>query len=102
MAGIFLSAEWRHLAMLNYQVDPAILKSRIPAGTELDLWNGKALVSLVGFMFLNTRVLGLPIPFHMNFAELNLRFYIKRQHPDGSRRAVAFVKELVPRWAIAF
>ena len=102
MPGIFLSAEWRHLAMLNYEVDPAILQSRVPPGTELDLWNGKAIVSIVGFMFLKTRVLGLPIPFHMNFPELNLRFYIKRPHPLGDRRAVAFVKEVVPRFAIAF
>ena len=102
MPGIFLSAEWRHLAMLNYEIDPAILKSRLPAGTEIDLFNGKALVSIVGFQFLKTRVLGIPIPFHMNFPELNLRFYIKRKHSNGDRRAVAFVKELVPRFAIAF
>ena len=102
MPGIFLSAEWRHLAMLNYEVDPAILQPRVPPGTELDLFDGKALVSIVGFMFLKTRVLGIPIPFHMNFPELNLRFYIKRPHPDGDRRAVAFVKEVVPRFAIAF
>jgi len=100
--GIFLSAEWRHLAMLNYEVDPAILARRVPAGTELDLFQGRALVSLVGFMFLNTRVLGFPVPFHRNFEELNLRFYIKRRHPDGDRRAVAFVKEIVPRYFIAF
>lgn len=99
---VFLSAEWRHLAMLNFEVDPTILKSRVPAGTELDLWQGKALVSVVGFMFLKTRVLGIPIPFHMNFEELNLRFYIKCPHCEGERRAVAFVKEIVPRWAIAF
>jgi uncharacterized protein YqjF (DUF2071 family) len=102
MPGIFLSAEWRNLAMLNYEVDPAILARRVPAGTELDLWQGRALVSLVGFMFLNTRVLGFPIPFHRNFAEVNLRFYIKRRDAGAERRAVAFVKELVPRWAIAF
>ena len=88
--------------MLNYEVDPAILQSRVPPGTELDLWNGKAIVSVVGFMFLKTRVLGIPIPFHMNFPELNLRFYIKRPHATGDRRAVAFVKEVVPRFAIAF
>lgn len=100
--GIFLSAEWRHLAMLNYEVDPAILAPRVPAGTELDLFQGRALVSLVGFMFLKTRVLGIPIPLHRNFEELNLRFYIKRCHADGDRRAVAFVQEIVPRFCIAF
>lgn len=98
---VFLSAEWRHLVMLNFEVDPSILQKFVPFGTVLDLWQGKALVSLVGFMFLNTRVLGMSIPFHRNFEEVNLRFYIKRPHPEGDRRAVAFVKEIVPRWGIA-
>lgn len=96
--GVFLSAEWKHLIMLNYEVDPSLLTPLIPAGTELDLWQGKALVSVVGFMFLNTHVLGCQIPFFTDFEEVNLRFYIKR----GDRRAVAFIKEIVPRWAIAY
>ena len=99
---VFLTAEWRHLAMLNYEVDAAVLAPFVPAGTELDVWNGKNYVSLVGFMFLNTRVKGVPIPFYQNFEELNLRFYVRHQAEDGVRRAVVFIKELVPRAAIAF
>lgn len=99
----FLTAEWRHLAMLNYEVDPAILASRVPAGCELDYFGGRTFVSVVGFLFLKTKVLGLPIPFHRNFEEVNLRFYVRHRAEDGSwRRGVVFVKELVPRWAIAF
>ena len=71
--------------MANYEVDPSLLASRIPAGTELDLEDGKCFVSLVGFMFLDTRVLGMPIPFHVNFEEVNLRFYVKREI-DGETR----------------
>ena len=97
----FLSAEWRDLIVVNYEIDPAVLESRIPAGTELDLWDGKAFVSLVAFMFLNTRLLGLPIPFHQTFEEINLRFYLRCRAPEGWRRGVCFVKELVPRRAIA-
>ncbi|MEO7660398.1 MAG: DUF2071 domain-containing protein, partial [Pyrinomonadaceae bacterium] len=78
-----------------------ILASRIPNGTELDLYDGKCFVSLVGFMFLDTRVLGVPIPFHINFEEVNLRFYVKREVGGETRRAVCFVKEIVPRLAIA-
>lgn len=100
-APIFLRAEWRHLLMLNYEIDPAILRSLTPSGTELDAWNGRTCVSIVGFMFLNTRLLGLPVPFHRHFEELNLRFYVRRKEPDGWRRGVVFVKELVPKWAIA-
>ncbi len=104
----FLTARWRYLAMLNYEVDPAILRSRVPAGTELDTWHGRTFVSVVGFRFLDTRVLGIPIPFHRNFDEVNLRFYVRREHldgpdgPDRMRRGVVFIKEVVPRAAIAW
>ena len=87
--------------MANYEVEPSLLASRVPAGTELDLQDGKCFVSLVGFMFRETRVLGVPIPFHVNFEEVNLRFYIKREAGSEIRRAVCFVKEIVPRLAIA-
>ena len=99
---VFLTAEWRNLAMLNYEIAPVLLEPFIPLGTELDLSQGKTFVSLVGFMFQNARVYGLPIPFHRNFEEVNLRFYVRRKAPDGWRRGVVFIKELVPRRAIAF
>jgi uncharacterized protein len=98
----FLTAEWRDLIMANYEVDPALLADRIPPGTELDLHEGRCFVSLVGFMFLNTRVLGVPIPFHVNFEEVNLRFYVTRDTGDEIRRGVCFIKEIVPRMAISF
>ena len=97
----FLTAEWRFLAMLNYEVEPQALRSYLPYGTELDTWQGRTYVSLVGFLFLDTRLLGLPLPFHRNFEEINLRFYVRRKVADGWRRGVVFVKEIVPRWAIA-
>lgn len=87
--------------MANYEVDPSLLASRVPAGTELDLQDGKCFVSLVGFMFLETRVLGLPIPFHVNFEEVNLRYYVKRERDGELRRGVCFIKEIVPRFVIA-
>jgi uncharacterized protein YqjF (DUF2071 family) len=96
----FLTAEWRHLAMLNFEVDPMVLHPLVPAGTELDDWRGRTFISIVGFMFLNTRVFGVAIPWHRNFEEVNLRFYVRRKTSDGWRRGVVFVKELVPRIAI--
>lgn len=98
---IFLTAEWRYLLMINYEIDPVVLAPLVPAGTELDFWNGRCYVSLVGFLFLDTRVLGVPIPFHRHFEEVNLRFYVRHRAEDGWRRGVVFVKELVPKWAIA-
>ncbi|MGZ3763378.1 MAG: YqjF family protein [Mucilaginibacter sp.] len=93
----FLRAQWNNLLMVNYGVDPAILMPYVPPGTVLDLWQGKALVSMVGFLFLDTRVLGIKWPFHRNFEEVNLRFYVK--HFDGKewKRGAVFISEIVPK-----
>lgn len=96
----FLTAEWRWLVMVNFEVDPALLLPLAPAGTELDDFNGVTLMSLVGFRFLNTRVCGCRIPGHANFEELNLRFYVRRRAPEGWRRGVVFIKEIVPKRAV--
>jgi uncharacterized protein YqjF (DUF2071 family) len=101
LPGKFLTAEWRYLLMLNYEINPAVLTPYVPKGTEIDFWDGRTFISLVGFMFLNTKVLGIPIPFHRNFEEVNLRFYVRYKGPEGWRRGVAFIKEIVPRFAIA-
>jgi uncharacterized protein YqjF (DUF2071 family) len=97
----FLTAEWRHLAMLNYEIDPAVLLPFVPRGVELDSFGGRYFVSVVGFLFRNTKLLGIPIPWHRHFEEVNLRFYVRRQTNEGWRRGVVFVKEIVPRVAIA-
>jgi uncharacterized protein YqjF (DUF2071 family) len=97
----FLTANWRYLAMLNYVVDPALIQRLIPDGTEIDYENAETFVSVVGFLFLDTRLLGFPIPLHRDFEEVNLRFYVRRRWADTWRRGVVFVRELVPRRAIA-
>jgi uncharacterized protein YqjF (DUF2071 family) len=100
--GVFLTAQWQMLAFLNYEIAPKILAALVPAGTELDTWNGKTFVSVVGFRFWDTRVAGIRIPFHRNFEEVNLRFYVRHRGPEGWRRGVVFIKELAPRTAIAW
>ncbi|HEV3147433.1 MAG TPA: DUF2071 domain-containing protein [Chthoniobacterales bacterium] len=97
----FLTANWRYLAMLNYVVDPRILAPLVPPGTEIDYENGQTFVSVIGFLFLDTRLLGLPIPQHRDFEEVNLRFYVRKKSADTWRRGVVFVRELVPKRAIA-
>ncbi|PAP78198.1 YqjF family protein [Rubrivirga marina] len=102
MARPFLTARWESLLLLNYACPADVLEPLVPAGTTLDRWQGESLVSVVGFLFRDARLLGMPVPFHRHFEEVNLRFYVARETPDGeTRRAVAFVRELVPRWAIA-
>ncbi len=97
-----LQARWVHLVMLNYEVDPDVLQPFVPAGTVLDSFNGKYFASIVGFQFRNARLFGIPIPFHQCFEEVNLRFYVRREMPDGPRRGVVFVKEIVPKAAITW
>lgn len=97
----FLTANWEYLAMINYEVDPAILKKHVPTVTEIDLFEGKALVSVVGFLFKNTKVFGLRWPWHINFEEVNLRYYVRRFDGTAWRRGVGFVSEIVPKVCIS-
>jgi uncharacterized protein YqjF (DUF2071 family) len=99
----FLTAEWRKLIMAQYAVDPAVLAPWLPRGVELDLFEDRCYVSLVGFLFDRVRIKGVPPPFHTRFEEVNLRFYVRRLMPDGAvRRGVVFISEIVPKLAITF
>jgi uncharacterized protein len=98
----FLNAEWRKLALANYEIDASILLPYLPYKTEIDTWNNRCYISLVGFMFKNTKMLGLKIPFHINFEEVNLRFYVKYNDRGEWKRGVVFIKEIVPKPAITF
>ncbi|MFK7050418.1 hypothetical protein FLACOL_00499 [Flavobacterium columnare] len=98
----FLTAQWKNLIMANYVTDPIVLQKYLPTGTELDFFNGNCYVSLVGFMFEDTKVLGVKIPNHIHFEEVNLRFYVKRFENGEWRRGVVFIKEIVPKSAITF
>lgn len=93
----FLTAQWRNLLNITYSIPPSVLLPYLPDGVELDIQNGNAFVSFVAFDFLDTRLKGLPIPFHVNFPEINLRFYVKY----GNERAVCFIREFVPKVCIA-
>jgi uncharacterized protein YqjF (DUF2071 family) len=98
---VFLKAKWENLVMINYEVDRAILLPHLPPATELDTFNNKTLVSVVGFMFNDSKVFGIRWPFHTSFEEVNLRIYVK--HFDGTawKRGVVFISEIVPRYFIA-
>ncbi len=97
MPSIFLTAEWKNLLMLNYAVDSSVLERFIPTGTELDFFEGRTYLSLIGFEFNRTCLLGFRVPFHQSFEEVNVRFYVRR----GEKRGVVFIRELVPKRAVA-
>lgn len=98
----FLLAEWNNVIMANYKVPEELLLPYVPYQTELDFFEGNTYVSLVGFMFLNTRLLGFSIPFHNNFEVVNLRFYVKHHEHGFWKRGVVFIKEIVPKQGISF
>jgi|AntRauTorckE5430_2_1112549.scaffolds.fasta_scaffold15822_1 hypothetical protein len=96
----FLTAEWRRLILLTYDVEPFLLEEYLPKGLglELDLYKGRAFVSFVAFDFKETRVKGIKIPFHVSFPEVNLRLYVRHTDKDGMvRRGVLFIREFVPK-----
>ncbi len=99
----FLRAHWRDLVMINWALDPERVRDFVPAGCEVDCFEGQTYASLVAFQFRDTRVLGLPIPGHIHFEEVNLRLYVRHRTAEGElRRGVVFVRELVPRRLIAW
>jgi uncharacterized protein YqjF (DUF2071 family) len=100
--GVFLTAEWRALLIVSFEIDPARLEPFVPRGTTLDAWEGRTLVSLVGFRFLYSRVRGIRAPCHQDFPEVNLRFYVRRETAGESRRGVVFIRELVPGRLVAW
>jgi len=97
----FLCASWRNLLMINFAIEPDRLRTFVPKGTELDQWHGTTFVSVVGFQFLETRLLGVPVPCHRDFDEVNLRLYVRRRHNDEWRRGVVFIKEIVQKRMVA-
>jgi uncharacterized protein len=98
----FLHAEWRKLAIINYPIDKSILQKHLPNKTELDIWNDTCYVSLVGFMFKNTKLKGVKVPFHVDFEEVNLRFYVRYNDQGNWKRGVVFIKEIVPKPTLTF
>jgi uncharacterized protein YqjF (DUF2071 family) len=102
MTKTFLQAEWRKLVIANYSIDKKILNKYLPSKTEIDLWNDICYISLVGFMFVDTKVKGFKIPFHIDFEEVNLRFYVRHKDNGEWKRGVVFIKEIVPKPALTF
>ena len=99
---VFLKANWEHIIMVNYEIDPQIVLPYLPNGVELDLFNGKCYISLVGFMFKNTKLFNIPIPYFGTFEEINLRFYVKRKEGNQIKRGVVFINETIPYKIVAW
>jgi uncharacterized protein YqjF (DUF2071 family) len=99
---IFLKANWENIIMANYEIAPEILEPFLPKGVTLDLFNGKAYISLVGFMFKKTKLFNIPIPYLGTFEEINLRFYVVRKEGNKIKRGVVFINETIPYPIVAW
>ena len=99
---IFLKANWENIIMINYEIDPKILIPFLPKGVEIDLFNGKCYISLVGFMFKKTKLFNIPIPWFGTFEEINLRFYVVRKENSQIKRGVVFINETIPYPIVAW
>jgi uncharacterized protein len=92
-----LAGHVRFAVFTTYEVDRRVLEPLVPAGTELDPWQGRTFISLVAFEMTDSRLCGVPLPFARAYDQINLRFYVRRPLADGSRRpGVVFLRELVP------
>jgi uncharacterized protein len=99
---IFLEANWQNIIMANYAVPQTLLTPYLPKGVELDLYKGEAYISLVGFLFKNTKLFSIPIPYFGTFEEVNLRFYVIRKEDNTIKRGVVFISETVPYKIVAW
>lgn len=99
---LFLKADWEQIVMANYQIDPKYLIPYLPAGVEIDLFEDKCYISLVGFLFKNTKLFSIPVPFFGSFEEINLRFYVTRKDDTGLKRGVVFINETIPYAIVAW
>ena len=99
---VFLKAKWENIIMANYEIEPKILIPFLPKGVDLDLYDGKAYISLVGFMFKNTKLFNIPIPLLGTFEEINLRFYVTRKDGNQTKRGVVFINETIPYKLVAW
>jgi uncharacterized protein YqjF (DUF2071 family) len=98
----FLTAEWQNLIMVNYEIDPKYLTPYLPKGVNLDYYNGKTYISLVGFLFKDSSLFKIPIPLFGTFEEINLRFYVTRKIGNEVKRGVVFINETVPNKTVAW
>jgi len=97
---IFMKGNWEHLVIQTFTCNPEILKEYLPNDIELDLYQGKALFSMVAFTFSKVSFFGIKVPFHQEFGEINFRFYARSK--IDNTKGVVFIREFAPKPLIAF
>ena len=72
-----MTQSWHNLLFAHWPVDVELLRSRIPPGLPLDLYEGQAWIGVVPFRMTNVAPRFVPaLPWVSEFAELNVRTYV--------------------------
>ncbi len=79
-----LTQVWNDMLFLHYQIPPTLLRPYVPKEFEIDLFEGKAWISIIPFKITKMRARGLPyFPYLHNYLELNVRTYVKYKEVPG-------------------
>ena len=82
-----LTMRWEELLFLHWPMAAAVLRPHLPAGLELETFDGSAWLGVVPFRMARTRLRWLPpVPTTHTFPEINLRTYVRA----GGRSGVWF------------
>lgn len=100
MKFLSISCSWQNIILVNYRIDPKVLTPYLPKHTSFDLYKGECLISIVGFLFKDVHIMGIPLPYHQLFEEFNLRFYVVHKDKEETKRGVVFLREFVPNSGI--
>lgn len=75
---------WLDLLFAHWPVDAERLRALVPAGLELDLYDGQAWLGIVPFTMADVAPRGVPaIPRFSRFPEINVRTYVRRSGEPG-------------------
>ena len=75
---------WHHLLFAHWRLDADSLRGHIPAGLELDTYQGEAWLGIVPFHMTNVAPRGVPaLPWVSAFPELNVRTYVRLEGKPG-------------------
>ena len=96
------AAEWREIVVINFEIDPKLLRNFIPPKTELDFFNETSFVTLMARACKNVKPYGWPIVFAKSIDQILLRFYVKRKVGDTWRRGVCLIRDYLPKRKASF
>ncbi|MGW0390423.1 YqjF family protein [Streptomyces sp. NPDC003042] len=77
-----LTMHWRYQTMVHWRCPEEAVQALLPPALRADLFDGSAWVSITPFVMSDVKLVGLLTLPRSDFAETNLRTYVRR--PDGS------------------